>query len=63
MVDVLYRKADGKGTKLYARVPTLPLAIQQFKWAVQIARKAKYTMIWIAQHEREHTWIEDENNL
>lgn len=55
-VKVLYRKADGRGTRLYAWVPTLPMAVQQFQHAVKFAARAGYTLIWIEGHEGEHLW-------
>lgn len=61
--DVLYRCADIKGTRLYARVPTLALAIQQYEEAVRKATtnpRCPYTMVWIMGDEGDHTWIKDD---
>lgn len=58
--DVLYRCADGKGTRLYARMPTLSMAEQQYRSAVRQAQtnpRCPYTMIWVRGHEADFTWI------
>lgn len=58
--DVAYRKQNGQGTRLYARMSDLALAIQQFNAAVRTATtnpRCPYTMIWIAGHEADYCWI------
>lgn len=62
--DVLYRCADGKGTRLYARTPTQAMAVQLYEEAVRQAStnpRCPYTMIWIMGDEPDHTWIKDES--
>ena len=61
--DVLYRCADGKGTRLYARMPDLEMAKQQYHSAVHKATtnpRCPYTMVWVRGHEDEFTWMKEE---
>jgi hypothetical protein len=57
---VFYRKADGKGTRLWAAMPGEALALQQFDYAVSKAARGGMTMIWVTcpsgNHAAEHVW-------
>lgn len=62
--DVAYRAADGKGTRLYARMPTHELNVQQYFSAVHKATtnpRCPYTMVWIVGWEDGYCWIKDED--
>jgi hypothetical protein len=63
--DVAYRRRDGAGTRLYARMPGLGLAVQQYEAAVRSATtnpRCPFTMVWIVGLEHDYCWIKPDDD-
>jgi hypothetical protein len=61
--DVLYTRGEEQVSRLYARMPTLAFAVQQYNHAVRKATtnpRCPYTRVWIRGHEAEYSYTKEE---